>query len=67
MKVRINGSEHELRPGLTLTEMLEQFGLAGRDGIAVAVNDNVVTRGRLGEYRVEDGDTIEVIHAVSGG
>jgi sulfur carrier protein len=67
MKVVVNGSERELRTGVTVAEMLEQLGLGGRDGIAVAVNDNVVARSRLGEHRVEDGDTIEVIQAVSGG
>ena len=67
MKVTINGSERELQAGVTLAEMLEQLGIRSRDGVAVAVNEAVVTRGRLSEYCVEDGDAIEVIHAVSGG
>ena len=67
VNVTINGTRRELHAGLTLAQILEQLGLGGRDGIAVAVNDNVVTRSRLGEHRVEEGDTIEVIQAVSGG
>jgi len=67
MKVVINGSERELQAGVTLSEMLDELGIPSRDGIAVAVNESVVTRARLGDYRVEEGDAIEVIHAVSGG
>ena len=67
MKVTVNGSERELQAGVTVADMLAELGLGGREGIAVAVNENVVTRSRLREYRVEDGDTIEVIQAVSGG
>ena len=67
MKVVINGSERELDAGLTLGQMLDELGIPSRDGIAVAVNETVVTRTRLGDYRVKDGDSIEVIHAVSGG
>jgi len=67
VRVTINGAERELQAGVTLHEMLDQLGIRSRDGIAVAVNESVVTRTRLGDYRVEEGDTIEVIQAVSGG
>lgn len=67
VRVTINGTERELQAGVTLHEMLDQLGIRSRDGIAVAVNESVVTRTRLGDYRVEEGDTIEVIQAVSGG
>jgi sulfur carrier protein len=67
MTITINGAKREIQAGVTLAQMLKELGLAERQGIAVAVNEAVVTRARLGEYRVEDGDTIEVIQAVSGG
>ena len=67
MTITINGSNREIQAGVTLAQMLDELGLSGRQGIAVAVNETVVSRARLGEYRVEDGDTIEVIQAVSGG
>lgn len=67
MRVVVNGTERELKAGVTVADMLEQLGVRSRDGVAVAVNETVVTRSRLGEYRVEEGDTIEVIQAVSGG
>jgi sulfur carrier protein len=67
MTITINGARREIQAGVTLAQMLKELGLAERQGIAVAVNEAVVTRARLGEYRVKDGDTIEVIQAVSGG
>lgn len=67
MTITINGSKREIQAGVTVAQMLKDLGLAEREGIAVAVNETVVARGRLGQHRVEDGDTIEVIQAVSGG
>ena len=67
MTITINGTKREIQAGLTLAQMLKELGLADRQGIAVAVNEAVVTRSHLGEYRVSEGDSIEVIQAVSGG
>ena len=67
MKLIVNGNERELAEGLTLAEILRQFGLAAQFGVAVAVNESVVPRGRLQEYRPVDGDAIEIINAVGGG
>jgi sulfur carrier protein len=67
MKLIVNGRERELAEGLTLAQILEQFGLTSRHGIAVAVNESVVPRGSLQDYRPRDGDAIEIINAVAGG
>lgn len=67
MRLIVNGAERELAEGLTLAQILEQFGLAAKSGVAVAVNEAVVPRGRLQEYRPVDGDAIEIINAVGGG
>ena len=67
VKLIVNGTERNLAEGLTLAQILEQLGLAANTGIAVAVNESVVPRGRLQEYRPADGDAIEIINAVAGG
>ena len=67
MKVVVNGADRELAEGVTLAQILEQFGLALQSGVAVAVNESVVPRGNLQEYRPRDGDAIEIINAVAGG
>ena len=67
MKVVVNGEVRQLREGVTLAQILEQFGLASKSGVAVAVNEAVVPGGALGDYRPNDGDAIEIINAVAGG
>ncbi len=36
-------------------------------GIAIAVNDTVVSRSRWHEHELQDGDRIEIVRAVQGG
>ena len=67
MKLIVNGEERDVSEGLTLAQVLDAFGLSPSYGIAVAVNDTVVPRGRLQDYRPTDGDAIEIINAVAGG
>jgi len=38
-----------------------------REGIAVAVNDDIVPRARIDAFPLHDGDTVEIIVAVAGG
>jgi sulfur carrier protein len=50
----------------TVGELVAQLGVQ-RDGIAVAVNDDVVPRARIDAFKLPDGDTVEIIVAVAGG
>ena len=50
----------------TLGELVAQLGLR-REGIAVAVNDEVIPRARIDAFPLHDGDTVEIIVAVAGG
>lgn len=66
MKIRVNGEEREVDQGTTLSALLDDFGL-NRDGIAVAVDGQVVPRTQHPTTQVRDGQAIEVIRAVGGG
>jgi sulfur carrier protein len=66
MQVRLNGEPRELPDGTTVAGLLERLGL-DRDGIAVAVDRDVVPRGRHAEVVLRDGADVEVIRAVGGG
>jgi len=50
----------------TLGALVEQLGVR-RDGMAVAVNDDVVPRAQIDAFPLHDGDTVEIIVAVAGG
>lgn len=66
MKVRLNGEPRDLAEGITIAELLAAMGL-DRDGIAVAVDRQVVPRGRHAATVLRPDAEIEVIRAVGGG
>lgn len=66
MKTTVNGRERELRDGMTVGELLDALGTT-RIGVAVACNDAVVRRSQYDEYRLAQGDRVEIIKAVAGG
>lgn len=66
MQVRVNGAEREVAEGLTLAGLLAELGVTV-DAVAVAVNLEVVPRGRLATHTLAPGDRVEVVRAVGGG
>jgi thiamine biosynthesis protein ThiS len=66
MNATINGEQRDLADGMTLGELLRSLGLR-RSGIAVAINERVVSNSRVDEHPLSDGDAIEIIVAVAGG
>ena len=66
MKARVNGADRELAEGTTVAALLAELGL-NVDGVAVAINLDVVPRGQHAERAIADGDRVEIIRAVGGG
>jgi sulfur carrier protein len=66
MTVRVNGVAREIAAGMTLGQLIAELGVR-REGIAVARNDDVVTRTAIDATELANGDTIEIIAAVAGG
>ena len=66
MEITFNGRPHELTVGTSIQELLDQLRL---DCLQVVVehNHNIITRQRLAETALNDGDTLEVVHFVGGG
>ena len=64
----LNGAETELTPGTTVQAALEALELpaAGR-GVAVAVDAEVVPRGRWAETTLHEGAKVEILRAIQGG
>jgi len=68
MVLTINGEKRTIDNVDTLEELIQVLGFStDTRGIAVAVNDTVVPRVEWGSTRIQEGDTVEVIHAVQGG
>jgi sulfur carrier protein len=66
MNVNVNGVARQIAEGTTLGELIATLGVR-REGIAVARNDDVVTRNAIDTTPLANGDTIEIIAAVAGG
>jgi sulfur carrier protein len=68
MKLIVNGKEVETGPDVTVEGLLEQsLKTDGRDGIAVAVNGEVVPKGYWNERTLQADDRVEIIRAAQGG
>ena len=66
MKIELNGVTRVVARSTTVGGLLDELGLR-RDGIAVAVDMQVVPRGEQDSRRLEPGDRVEIIQAVGGG
>lgn len=66
MRVLVNGEPREVPAVTTVSALLEALG-AHPEGVAVAVNAEVVPRGLRAERRLSEGDRVEIIRAVGGG
>ncbi|SOD58729.1 sulfur carrier protein ThiS [Streptomyces zhaozhouensis] len=64
--VSVNGARREVAAGTTLAALVGEL-TAASSGIAAAVNETVVPRGRWAELRLTAGDRVEVLTAVQGG
>lgn len=66
MEIVVNGESRDVPEGISVAELLESLGLAGRF-VAVEVNLEVVPRACHGEHRLAAGDRLEIVTLVGGG
>ena len=64
--VRLNGSRRELPDGATVAAALEMLE-APREGVAVALDGEIVPRGEWETTPLLEGQEVEVLQAVQGG
>ncbi len=66
MRVTVNGESLDAAPEWTVAGLLTHLELTSQR-VAVARNGEVVLRADHARVALEEGDTIEIIHAVAGG
>jgi len=66
MRLIINGETRDFTTTITIMELLEIIGLAGKF-VAVERNHEVVSYTKYGEVTLADGDRIEIVTLVGGG
>jgi sulfur carrier protein len=62
----LNGEPLDLPDGETVAALLTRLELAGRR-VAVELNLDIVPRSQHAETTLNDGDSVEVVHAIGGG
>lgn len=66
MRIQLNGEARELDRDCTILGLLVSEGLAGRR-VAVEINGEIVPRGRHDTHVLQEGDRVEIVHALGGG
>lgn len=69
MRIFVNETPRDLpdAPATTVEALMASAGLPSLDGVAVAVNDAVVSRSRWAAHTLAAGDRVLVIRAAQGG
>jgi len=66
MQVQVNGETMDLQEGTTVAALVEKMALTGKR-LAVEVNEDIVPRSQHTELALNNGDRVEVVHAIGGG
>lgn len=66
MQIEINGETREIDEATTVGQLLEQLELVQKR-VAVERNGAIVSRSRHATEILQDGDQIEIVHAIGGG
>jgi sulfur carrier protein len=68
VNVNVNGERHVLEAGTTVADLVASIpGAPEGRGVAVALDGEVIPRGRWDQVQVTDGAHVEVVVAVQGG
>jgi len=66
MIVKLNDKPYEIAEGSTLDKFIENLDIQIQ-GLAVAINYEVIPKNKWHETMLSDGMSLMIIHAVSGG
>lgn len=63
----VNKTQQQYEEPLSLLELLEQLQKAQQSGIAVAVNNKVISKSNWASQQLKEQDSITIITATQGG
>jgi sulfur carrier protein len=66
MQILVNGKDTAVPEGSTLQDLLIQLGL-GESRLALECNQVIVPRSQHASQILQNGDTVEIVHAIGGG
>ena len=65
MQLTINGQSETVPEGLSVAQLIEHLAIDGP--VAVERNRAIVPRAQHGSQKLNDGDSLEIVHFVGGG
>lgn len=66
MQILVNGAQTEVAAGTTLQDLLVTLQLA-EARLALECNQLIVPRSQHASHVLQEGDVIEIVHAIGGG
>ncbi len=66
MKILVNGKRTSVADELTLGILIENMAVQGTR-YAVEVNEELIPRSQHAAYKLQEGDTVEIVQAIGGG
>lgn len=66
VEVIVNGEMRRFPDGMTVAQLLKDMVLTDKR-LAIEVNREIVPRSTHGDYRLQAGDRVEIVHAIGGG
>lgn len=66
MNITVNGESRQLCATLSLQQLLAELDLADKR-LAVELNQQIVPRSQFGQTTLQEGDVLEIVHAIGGG
>lgn len=66
MNITVNNQPYHSEDRLSLSQLLADLAIKGQ-GIAVAVNEEIISRNLWEDHNLCDGDRVTVIRATAGG
>lgn len=66
INITVNNKEHQFKTNLSLEEVLQHAQISA-NGIAVAINHEVVPKSEWATHQIQDKDAVLIIKATQGG
>lgn len=66
MNIHLNGEDREIPDNSSAQDLIEILGLTGKR-LAMELNREIVPRSTYPETKLNEGDQIEIVHAIGGG
>lgn len=66
MHIILNGESREMSDESTLSHLIDSLQLSGKR-LAIEVNREIIPKSQHPGYALQDGDQVEIVHAIGGG